>query len=142
MPYTFADLFALIKQLDSPVTLIVNETYVDGGNTITVKRVRCPGNLEGAAELNREIENMIPVKFSLDDLMSAVAANGWGYTKPRTKGAGFEYFYYLQPVTDGDFGITGEVALFGVDRGWMSQRKETRHQRGYDGYMFRKVVLS
>ena len=140
--YTFADLFALVKQLDKPVTLVVNETYVDNRNTITVKRVRCPGNPEGVADVNREIENMIPVRFSLDDLMAAVAANGWGYTKPRQKGAGFEYLYYLQPVSKDDLGIAAEVALFGVDAGWMEQRKETRHQRRFDGYMMRKLVLS
>lgn len=44
--------------------------------------------------------------MTLDDLNTVVTANGWGFDKPRAKGVGFEYIYYLQPVGDGDIGLS------------------------------------
>lgn len=52
MNFRFNALFAAIKALNCNTQLIVNETYVDGGNSITLKRVRCPGNVDGAKAIN------------------------------------------------------------------------------------------
>lgn len=138
----FITLFAAIKALGKPVTVIVNETYVDKCNSLTVKRVRCPGDVEGARAINEELVNWSPIRLTMDDLNVAVSSAGWGYAKPRERGAGCEYMYHLQPVAPDNLGIAAGVALFGIDKGFQAARKEVRRQRRYDRYMVRKVVLS
>ena len=142
MNFRFNALFAAIKALDKPTQLIVNEIYIDGGNSITLKKVRCPGNIDGARAINDEIANEQPIRVTLDDLNTVVTANGWGFEKPRTRNGGFEYIYYLQPVSAGDIGLKPEMALFGVDVGWVDHKREVRHQRRFDGYMMRKHMAA
>ena len=142
MNHDLLAVFSVLKEMDKPVSIIVNETFCEGGNRMTLKIVRCPDDVEGARAINEDLLNQAPIVFGLDDLSVVVAVIGWGFQKPRTRNSGFEFIYYVQPVTQDDMGLAPGMGMFGIDPAWQAARKEVWRQRRFDRYMLYKQLAA
>lgn len=110
----------IFKSINNEFSLVVNEVY--GTDSVTLKSVRCPSNIElGRAITQAERESGI-LRFSKNEMLQVMEQVGFCVAKSPVKGAGMEHIYYFKPAAAIDAGLQAE-AVFSQDRNWVADKQ-------------------
>lgn len=111
---------AIIAAINSnQFSFVVNECYSSHGG-LTIKSVRCTGDVELARRINAEIEFDGVLRVGKSDMLDAVQSCGFALVNAK-KNFGMEHIYTFapQPAESG----LNPVAAFTQDAGWVQHKR-------------------
>lgn len=105
---------------ENQFSFVVNEVYGSHGS-LTVKSVRCPGDIELARKINAEIQFDGVLRVDKADMLSAVQSLGFALVSAK-KNFGMEHIYTFAPATAENPGLE-PVAAFTQDACWVQYKR-------------------
>lgn len=100
-------------------SLVVNEVY--GTETVTLKSVRCPENIDLGRAINQNLQNDGVLRFTKADLASVMSESGFCLVG-RLKGAGMEHIYKFSGVAQETPGLPVE-AMYSLDKSYIADKR-------------------